>query len=107
MATTSAAAALALTASTAWALITPVKVLSLPAVQILPFSNDAYLAYASNSTGHPNHYNADAYRYSDHKIRRLNAAHTQGYDVPVTGGRAELGAVEERLEVDAELDLAE
>ena len=80
IATTSAAAALALTASTAWALITPVKVLSLPAVQILPFSNDAYLAYASNSTGHPNHYNADAYRYSDHKIRRLNAAHTQGYD---------------------------
>jgi len=70
-----------LVATTAWAaLITPVKVVGLPGTQLIPFSNDTYLSYTSNSTAHPNRFNAFAYRYSDTVTKRLNAAHTEGWN---------------------------
>jgi hypothetical protein len=69
-----------LVATAAWALVTPVKVLDMPAVQFLPSSNDTFLTYTSNSISHPNRFNAFAYRYSDGNTRRINAAHTQGWN---------------------------
>jgi hypothetical protein len=75
----SAAIALVIALPAAWALITPEKVLSLKASQILPSSNDTYLAYTSNSLAHPNRFNVYAYRYADGHRQRINAAGTHGF----------------------------
>jgi hypothetical protein len=69
-----------LVATAAWALVSPVRVLGVPAVQVLPSSNDTFLTYTSNSIAHPKSFNAFAYRYSDGHTRRINAAHTQGWN---------------------------
>ena len=60
------------------ALTSPVKVLSLPASQDLPFSNDSFLAYTTNSRAHPYGYNAYVYRYSNGHRLRINAPGTHG-----------------------------
>ena len=75
----SAATALAIALPAAWALVTPEKVLSLKASQILPSSNGTYLAYTSNSLAHPNRFNVYAYRYADGHKQRINAAGTRGF----------------------------
>jgi hypothetical protein len=69
-----------LLATAAWALVGPVKVLHLPATQLLPSSNDTFLTYTSNSVAHPKRFNAFAYRYADGHTQRINAAHTQGWN---------------------------
>jgi hypothetical protein len=75
----SAATALVVALPAAWALITPERMLSLKASQILPSSNDTYLAYTSNSLAHPNRFNVYAYRYADGNKQRINAAGTHGF----------------------------
>jgi len=75
-----AAATLVLVTTTAWALITPTKVLLLPGSQYFPFSNGTYLAYTSNSKAKPKHYNAYARRDSDGKTFRINEPNTEGFD---------------------------
>lgn len=74
------AISIVLLGTAAWALIVPVKVLDLPAAQLLPSSNDTFLSYTSNSGGHPRRFNAFAYRYSDGHTTRINAARTQGWN---------------------------
>jgi len=69
-----------LATTAAWALITPTKVLVMPAIQVLPFSNGTYLAYTSNSRSEPKHFNAYARRLSDGRTIRINASGTEGFE---------------------------
>jgi len=74
------AVSFALVATSAWAAITPVKVVVEPAAQYYAFGNDSYVAYNSNSKAHPDHWDAlSIHRPSGAPAPRLNAAGTEGY----------------------------
>ena len=72
------AALILLLPQVASAVVTPSKVYDPPANQWFPFRNASYLAYQSNSTAHPRHYNAYARDLAGGTNRKLNAKGTEG-----------------------------
>ena len=80
VAVASLALSLCLVATSAQAvLITPVKVLDPPGVQLQPFRNDAWVLFTSNSPSSPNHLDAFAEDPVTKTRVRLNATGTQGF----------------------------
>lgn len=70
----------ALVITSAWATITPVKVVVLPADQWRAFGSATYVVFASTSIAHPNHVDALAvHRATGTSAPRLNAAGTVGF----------------------------
>jgi len=59
-------------------LITPVKVIDPPGVQLEPFRNDAWVLFASNAPSTPNHFDAFAEDPVTKARVKLNASGTQG-----------------------------
>jgi len=76
---TTAATLLGMAAPASAALISPVRLLSIPANQWEPAGNAAYYGYTSDTTAKPNHWDAIVYDRTSTATKKINAAKTAGY----------------------------